>query len=578
MSHLDTSLADLFRVEAQQQATLLSHGLLAVEDDPSADRLEELMRAAHSIKGAARIVGHDAVVRLAHAMEDVFVAAQERRITLGRTRIDTLLRGVDLLAHAASDPRDPSAWSSANSGAVDDVVAALAREAEQSPTSTNTDGFDAERANPPRPFDPASGSPRPAGATTGTTTTEADERLLGYASEALVAARWLETHVGAATRARRVQRELTRALDDVRGAIAGMAPDEKLIRGLDNLQRAAAARADLVRQRDEELDAIAQRVQRVTGQLYEQVVRARMRPFDEGTAGFPRMVRDVARELGRDVRLVVRGESTPVDREVLRRLDAPLGHLLRNAVDHGIEPPAERAAGGKPERGTITIEARHGGGRLIVSVEDDGRGVDLAILRSRVAAREHTDEASAAAMSPEELLEFLFLPGFSMRDGVTAISGRGVGLDVVQTAVRDIGGSVRMTTHAGAGTRFELQLPLTLSVVRALVVEIGAQAYALPLARVNRVLRVARDAVLSIEGRQHFTMGDRQIGLMWAHQILGLDVLHARRRCTGGGAGRPRGFLWRRRGSSGWRAGARAPWAGSPPRKGPGCRGRGAAA
>jgi two-component system sensor histidine kinase and response regulator WspE len=247
-----------------------------------------------------------------------------------------------------------------------------------------------------------------------------------------------------------------------------------------------------------------------------------MRPFGDGIAGMPRMVRDTARQLGRDVRLVVLGDATPVDREVLRRIEAPLGHLIRNAVDHGVEAADDRVAMGKPARGTITLEARHGGGRLLVSVTDDGRGIDLEAVRARIVTRRLADAAAATEMSATELGHFLFLPGFTLRDEVTAISGRGVGLDAVQTSVREIGGDVRIVEVAAGGTRFELQLPLTLSVVRALVVEIAGESYAIPLARVHRIVRVERDTIASLEGRQHFTLDDRQVGLMYAHQLLGL--------------------------------------------------------
>jgi two-component system, chemotaxis family, sensor histidine kinase and response regulator WspE len=205
---------------------------------------------------------------------------------------------------------------------------------------------------------------------------------------------------------------------------------------------------------------------------------------------------------------------------VLRRLDAPLGHLIRNAVDHGIESPTERAGKGKPARGTIRVEARHGGGRLLVSVQDDGRGLNFEAVRARVVARGLAESQAVAEMSDAELSHFLFLPGFTMRDEVTAISGRGVGLDAVQMSVREIGGDVRLTHPAAGGMQFDLQLPLTLSVVRALVVIIGGEPYAFPLARVHRILRVAASELSSVQGRQHFTLDGRQIGLVWAHQVL----------------------------------------------------------
>ena len=201
------------------------------------------------------------------------------------------------------------------------------------------------------------------------------------------------------------------------------------------------------------------------------------------------------------VRLDIVGETTQVDRDILARLDAPLGHLLRNAVDHGLESPDERRASGKPVEGVLRLEARHSAGALHVIVSDDGPGVDMDKLRRAVVDRNLIDQRGAASLSEAELLEFLFLPGFSMKGAVTEISGRGVGLDVVQDMVRQVHGTVRVSSERGKGTRFQLQLPVTLSVVRALLAEIGGEPYAFPLAHIVRTLMVPKDRIEQLEGR-----------------------------------------------------------------------------
>jgi len=249
----------------------------------------------------------------------------------------------------------------------------------------------------------------------------------------------------------------------------------------------------------------------------------RMRPFGDGVQTFPRLVRDVARSLGKEARLEVAGEDTQVDRDILSRLDAPLGHLLRNAVDHGLEPPGERAAAGKPPIGIVRLEARHSGGALQVNVSDDGRGIDPERLRSAVVARRLSSVETAAALSEAELLEFLFLPGFSLKDTVTDLSGRGVGLDAVQDMVKQVRGTVRVFSQAGQGTRFQMVLPVTLSVLRALLVSVGDEPYAFPLASIVRVLRVPQSTLQIVEGRQHVEVEGRAIGLITAHQILERD-------------------------------------------------------
>ncbi|MCY1412118.1 Gliding motility regulatory protein [compost metagenome] len=245
-----------------------------------------------------------------------------------------------------------------------------------------------------------------------------------------------------------------------------------------------------------------------------------MRPFADVLTGQSRMVRDLGRSLGKPVRLVVEGEKTQVDRDVLEKLEAPLTHLLRNAVDHGIELPERRLLAGKPEEGVMRLRASHQAGMLSLELIDDGAGIDLERLRSSIVERALSPADTVARMSEAELLTFLFLPGFSLRDKVTEVSGRGVGLDAVQHMIRELRGAIELTQVAGQGCRFHLQVPLTLSVVRSLVVEVGAEAYAFPLAHIERTLEVSAEEIVQIEGRQHFWHEGRHIGLVAASQLL----------------------------------------------------------
>jgi len=231
-------------------------------------------------------------------------------------------------------------------------------------------------------------------------------------------------------------------------------------------------------------------------------------------------VRDVARTLDKQVRFEVVGEFTEVDRDILEKLEAPLGHLLRNALDHGLESPAERLAVGKPAAGLIRLEAQHQAGMLLISVSDDGRGIDVERIRAAVLARKLTDDASAKKLSEAELLEFLYLPGFTLKEVVTDISGRGVGLDAVHSMVKAVRGTLRTTTTPGQGTRFLLQLPLTLSVIRTLLANIGGEPYAFPLAHIVRTLKLPRDKISQLEGRQHFDFDGRPTGLVLATQVF----------------------------------------------------------
>ena len=255
--------------------------------------------------------------------------------------------------------------------------------------------------------------------------------------------------------------------------------------------------------------------------LYHEVLDCRMRLFTDGIQGFRRMARDVAQSLGKQVQLEITGDATRVDREILERLKAPLDHLIRNSIDHGIEAPADRKLLGKSERGTVQLQACHSAGMLLVTVADDGCGVNLEAVRQAAIRRNLTTPETAGKMTSAEVLEFLFLPGFTMKDRVSEISGRGVGLDVVQTMVKEVGGVVRISSPGGgSGMRVQLELPLTLSLVRTLLVEIGGEPYAFPLARVGRALKLPRERIELVQGRQHFTLGEVQVGLVPAHQVL----------------------------------------------------------
>ncbi len=513
MSFDDSSLLSLFQLEAKTQSQKLSDGLIALESDRSPAALEELMRAAHSLKGAARIVGHEGVAAIAHELEECFVAAQGGKLALTGPQVDVLLRGVDLLTESALAA--PEATLTDEATREREATLGALRSIERNGTGTATREIVESNGN-----GAAHSKPRLDGASYDT------ERLLTLASEALVATRALVSTVENDGGHQRTDQEIERSFDALRASFRVARIDAPA--ALEALHSAVASVLASRRERGFALDSVSQRVTSAVEHLYEGVLDARMLPFGDGVVGLPRLVRDTARALGREVTLTISGEATPVDREVLRRLDAPLGHLIRNAVDHGIEPGEERLARGKSSRGTIRVEARHGGGRLLVSVQDDGRGLDFAAVRARVVARGLAEPQAVAEMSDAELSHFLFLPGFTMRDEVTPISGRGVGLDAVQMSVREIGGDVRLVHPPAGGMRFDMQLPLTLSVIRALVVLIGDEPYAFPLARVHRIVRVESAELSSVEGRQHFTLDGRQVGVVWGHQLLDIGASAAR--------------------------------------------------
>jgi two-component system sensor histidine kinase and response regulator WspE len=535
----DLSMLELFKLEAETQTQVLTDALLVLEHDATSPApLEACMRASHSLKGAARIVGLNPGVSVTHAMEDCFVAAQNGRVTLSKPQIDLLLRGVDLITKVANaSDADLIAFAEQDPPEVDAFVGELEALLAQ-PAAPQLASPDAGRLVPEAAAEAAvDDAPAPsvrggdaaapaAGADAGERALRVSaqnfNRLLGLSAQSLVESRWLGPFHAALLRLKRQQDESVRALEALAEALPPASLDERAERAIDEARASWRSCRATLGERIEELDRYEARVTSMARRLHDEALTCRMRPFSDGLVAFPRLVRDVAQSLGKRARLEIVGETTAVDRDVLASLEAPLIHLLRNAVDHGIDPPEVRRAAGKPEAGSIRIEARHLAGLLEISVSDDGHGIDVERVRSAIVSRGLIDAQTAQRLGDSEVYEFLFLPGFTLREEVTEISGRGVGLDVVQSTLKRLRGSVRLSSRLGQGTAFQLFLPLTVSVVRALIADIGGEPYAFPLAHIERTLSLASAEIHTLEGRQHFSQTGRQIGLVLAHQLLGV--------------------------------------------------------
>jgi two-component system sensor histidine kinase and response regulator WspE len=603
------SLAELFRTEVETEGKVLTDALLALERQGAAADVEQLMRAAHSIKGAARVVSMDHAVRVAHALEDFFVSAQHRGAHIESGNVDVLLRAVDLLsrfANGSADEQEAQAMLDDLAGlretrkapktvaeepvtaVVDvrtamlpifrselathgnairaelaspqpradvlrnafDAIAGSARLLRIAPlaafaaasakgeippdaqavdailtlSQTEDETFDAQldhllaqlpnvgrasaRPATPEPIPPRPKTverPKPARREVRITSDKLD-RLMAATGETTVAARWFDGFTRAMSRLKQQHDALLDAIEDPQ------------LRQLASECRAAIA------ERFEESVTFSRQLENISGRLYREVIATRMRAFSVGVHPFPRLVRDVARQLGKQVELQINGGSTEVDRDILEKLEAPLTHLIRNAIDHGLEPPRERVDAGKPSEGRIHLEASHQAGMLHVIVRDDGRGIDIERVRARVAERGLAGPEIVSRLSESELLEFLFLPGFTTAKSVTEISGRGVGLDAVQTMVQEVGGVVRVATAPGRGTTFTLQLPITRSVVRALLVEIDGEPYAVPLTRIEHALVATRREIHVAESREYVRFDGNNVGIVPARQILGIDL------------------------------------------------------
>jgi len=459
-------------------------------------------------------------------MEDCLVAAQRGTARIGRREIDLLLRGIDLLSQISRTAEsDIFSWTQSHAGEVESYVTSMsAAQAQPAPSAPPKSDSPRKPAVEPDIVDatpvglPADHADK--GERVLRLSAENLNRLLGLAGESLVEARWIRPFTDSIGRLKRMQNDLSDVLSDLRDELSaqGMPPraEEKLESAVHRVTECRSFLGDRLL----DLDTFDRRCVQLTHRLYLEALRTRMRPFADGVRRFPRMVRDISRSLGKEVRLEITGENTPVDRDILDRLESPLAQLLRNAIDHGCELPDAREAAGKPKESALKIEARHAAGMLLITVSDDGAGIDPEQIRQVVAKRQLLPTGMSQRLTEGELLQFLFLPGFTMKDQVTELSGRGVGLDVVHNMVRGLRGNVRVNSQPGSGTRFVLQLPITLSVLRTLLVEIAGEPYALPLAQIVRSVRLKRDDIEAVESQLSFRLNDEAVGLLPAQQIL----------------------------------------------------------
>ena len=279
---------------------------------------------------------------------------------------------------------------------------------------------------------------------------------------------------------------------------------------------------------DEELDRAVGALDGATSRLQSAVMMARMQPVGRVFARFPKLARDVARQLQKKVELEVVGAETELDRNLVEALADPLVHLVRNAIDHGVESPHVRREAGKPEQGHVRLSAQQEGDHVVIEVRDDGAGIDPERIRDIAVRKGLVDPDAAARLPSDECLQLLFLPGFSTRAEVSDLSGRGVGMDVVQSRIRELSGQVQIHSEPGHGSRFVIRVPLTLAILPTLLVEIGQDVYALPLVRVIEVLAHVPGVPMSIDGQDVIDLRDHPLPLLDMRQWLGIDAAPVR--------------------------------------------------
>jgi two-component system chemotaxis sensor kinase CheA len=464
---VSTELVGIYREDAREHLALLDAALLRLEregHDPEV--AASLLGPLHTLKGNSGMIGFAGVKDYVHRLEEVFARARDGALVLDAGVLDRLLQGASALRQAV-ESSCAAGREVPGLAAEEEALAALVESASAAPS-------------------------RPAPARTGTA---ADHAALAPARSAMVRVDFarldhLLNLVGELIVARTKLHDLARQIAD---AVPGAGP--------------------------ELLEAVHQ-VAGVSTQLQETIMDVRMLPIRHVFERFPRLVRDLARQQGKQVELVLQGEDTRVDKAVIDELGEPLVHLIRNAVDHGIEPPAVRAARGKPATGTIVLSATQESNQVVITLVDDGGGIDAGAVRRRALERGIVREDEA--LSDRDAIQLIFTEGFSTARTVTDVSGRGVGLDVVVQSMERLNGLIEAETVPGAGTKFTLQLPLTLAIITVLMVEVGGEAYALPSGTVVESLRYPKSEVTRIGGRDTLRVRDRIVPLVDLAELFGV--------------------------------------------------------
>jgi two-component system chemotaxis sensor kinase CheA len=513
-------LRAMFVEELDEQVQAANEHLLALERAPDdGEQLRSLFRVMHTLKGAARSAGVLPVERLCHRLEAMLASARDEGRALSRQELDTLFAGADRLAAAQTMLQGGATVTD------DDVdLGGVARASSEPASPAPRPAESSDRSPPTAVAETEAGVPRAEANRESAIRIGQDrvDALFGITNRLLILAARVDTQPvevealhDAALRATAAWRRVRRGL-----ASAAAAASTETMRDLDTidgaigeLRKSSGQMLGDSLQSGRELNLLASEASRGVREL-------RMRPFADAVADLPRVVRDVAATTDKLVELEISGENVQADRAVLAQLHDALVHLVRNAVDHGIELPEARRATGKPEQGKIRIAASLIGDRIVVSVRDDGAGLDIRTMRRELATR-----GEDVPPDDRDVARRLFLGGLSTRATATAISGRGVGLDAVRAVAERVRGSIDVGWVAGEGTTFTLEAPLTLATVRAVLARVGATRVAIPSAFVERLVRTAPESLRSVEGRTALPTGGAPASVASLASVLGAPLV-----------------------------------------------------
>ena len=555
-------LLEDFLVESFELIEQIDHDLVELESNPDdLELLNRIFRVAHTVKGSSSFLNFDTLTKLTHHMEDVLNKARHGELKITADVMDVVLKSVDMMKGLLVSIRDNG--NDSNSGIdISQICPQLTAISEgQSPASAT-----------PAPESAPAATPEPAAAGIPASAIPEDidpntlsedqinaeiERLLKVRKaedEARRAAKASGATPAALATAPVAASDKLDAADKPAAAAkpagdGANAPAKASANASDQTIRVEVGRLDylmnlvgeLVLSKNrlltiyndveerydgeqflEELNQVVSSLSLVTTDVQLAVMKTRMQPIAKVFNKFPRVVRDIGRDLNKQIDLIISGEETELDKSIVEEIGDPLTHIIRNSCDHGIEDPATRKAAGKPEKGTIELKAYNEGNHIVIEIIDDGKGIDAEAIRIKAVERGLISENEADTMSNKEIYSIIFRPGFSMAAKVTNISGRGVGMDVVKTNVEKLHGVIDIDSEIGKGTTLKLKIPLTLAIIQSLLVGTQEEIYAIPLANVNETVRVSVDNIYTIEGKNVLRLRDEVLSLVRLSDLFGV--------------------------------------------------------
>ncbi|MBX1885648.1 hybrid sensor histidine kinase/response regulator [Campylobacter peloridis] len=536
-----------FLVEAFELVEQIDHDLVELEANPEdLELLNRIFRVAHTVKGSSSFLNFDVLTKLTHHMEDVLNKARHNELKITPEVMDVVLESIDMMKTLLNSIRD-----NGNDTAIGlDIAPICARLTAISEGESLDSVAAAPKAQEPKEEvkkeEPKVEEPEVDVNKLSDDEVEAEIERLLKVRKAEDQARRAEKKkqpepTQSAKAAPAAQNTAEKKVPAAGGGSSGANMDQTIrveVKRLDHLMnligelvlgknRLLKIYDDVEERYDgekflEELNQVVSQLSIVTTDIQLAVMKTRMQPIAKVFNKFPRVVRDLGRELGKQMELEISGEETELDKSIVEEIGDPIMHMIRNSCDHGIEDPATRVANGKPEKGTVNLKAYNEGNHIVVEIADDGKGLDADALKSKAIEKNLITEREADQMTDKEAFALIFKPGFSTAAKITNVSGRGVGMDVVKTNIEKLNGVIEIDSELGKGTVMKLKIPLTLAIIQSLLVGTQEEFYAIPLASVLETVRVPIDDIYTIEGKNVLRLRDEVLSLVRLSDVFGV--------------------------------------------------------